>query len=124
MKKKKKPLEILQKVVRFYFFPQIKIKQTFFSIGGINCLFKHYFDLFCGPFVATRRHFFFDDSDRPRKRSLGTKLTTSRCQQGSSKDTSIPHEISDFIQQGDISVRNEKKKIVRLGVLSRGREKR
>ena len=35
-KQKQKNLEILQKVVRFYFFPQNKIKQTFFPLGELT----------------------------------------------------------------------------------------
>ena len=46
----KKIWEILQKEVRFHFFP-IKIKQTLFPLGGISCLFKSELVFFyvCGP---------------------------------------------------------------------------
>ena len=50
----KKKQEILQKVVRYYFFSQSRSNKPFFDcggggLGGIKLLFKHYLALlFCG----------------------------------------------------------------------------
>ena len=64
----KKIWEILQKEVRFHFFPH-QDKTNPFSIGGISFLFKSelFFFIFVVPLV-TRCHFFVDDFERPGMR--------------------------------------------------------
>ena len=64
----KKIWEILQKVVRFHFFPN-QDKTNPLSIGEISGLFKNYlvFFIFVVPLV-TRCHFFIDDFERPGMR--------------------------------------------------------
>ena len=54
----KKNLEILQKVVRYYFIPNQDQTNPFSILwGGIKLLFKHYLALFVVS-VVTRYHFF------------------------------------------------------------------
>ena len=73
--KKKKKMEILQKVVRFWVFP-IKIKRTlFFSLGKLTVTG---FGFICMVPFVTKCRFFFDNSLRPGGEGISRmKLTAS-----------------------------------------------
>ena len=120
--------EILQKVVRFYFF-LIKIKRPLFHLIVASNVYFNITLLQCGhlcnkldaPFsLMTLRgqKIGYHCDEHTAESFLWAKTTSWLKQLKLIQAQEFPHKIYVFIQQGNISIQNISQKTMRLGVLS------